>query len=150
MMKLRCVGQPAAMMAMMRSVMVRTMIIKMLTESPNQVEIRYLFRLPVSRCVHARFLHSPKGAKKVGVGFLSFHTSPHPSVEDKALFEQRRCECIPFVLPFLPSFSVPPLLSSFLHLSLPPTPILPPPPNCMHSRYQVQDSCAPRRQSLEG
>ena len=55
-----------------------------------QVEIRYLFRPPVSRCVHARFRQSAKGERKVGVRFLSFHTSPHPSAEDKALFEQRR------------------------------------------------------------
>jgi len=58
------------------------------------VEIRYLFRLPVARCVHARFLHSPKGARKVGVGYLSFHTSPNPSAEDKALFESRRAELL--------------------------------------------------------
>jgi hypothetical protein len=54
------------------------------------VEIRYLFRPPVSRCVHARFLHSTKGVRKVGVGFLSFHTSPYPAPEVKALFERRR------------------------------------------------------------
>jgi hypothetical protein len=54
------------------------------------VEIRYLFRPPVSRCVHARFLHSPKDARRVGVGYLSFHTSPYPAAEVKALFERRR------------------------------------------------------------
>lgn len=56
-----------------------------------QVEIRYLFRYPVSRSVHARFLHKvPKTLKRVDVGYLSFHTSPNPTVEDKALFETRR------------------------------------------------------------
>ncbi|KIW06529.1 uncharacterized protein PV09_02961 [Verruconis gallopava] len=59
------------------------------------VEIRYLFRYPVSRSVHARFLHPvPKSLKKVDVGYLSFHTSPNPTVEDKALFEARRKELI--------------------------------------------------------
>lgn len=55
-----------------------------------QVEIRYLFRPPVSRCVHARFRHSPKTERQVSVRYLSFHTSPHPSMEDKQLFEKRR------------------------------------------------------------
>ena len=59
-----------------------------------QVEIRYLFRFPVSRCVHARFLHNPKKAKKVDVGYLSFHTSPTPSSKDKLLFEARRSELL--------------------------------------------------------
>jgi len=58
------------------------------------VEIRYLFRLPVSRCVHAIFRQSIKGERKVGVRFLQFHTSPLPSAEDKALFEQRRAELL--------------------------------------------------------
>lgn len=56
-----------------------------------QVEIRYLFRYPVSRSVHARFLHPvPKALKRVDVGYLSFHTSPNPTPTDKALFEVRR------------------------------------------------------------
>lgn len=56
-----------------------------------QVEIRYLFRYPVSRSVHARFLHAvPKSLKRVDVGYLSFHTSPNPTPTDKALFEVRR------------------------------------------------------------
>lgn len=59
------------------------------------VEIRYLFRYPVSRSVHARFLHRvPKTLKRVDVGYLSFHTSPNPTVEDKALFETRRKELL--------------------------------------------------------
>jgi len=58
------------------------------------VEIRYLFRPPVSRSVHARFRQSAKGERKVGVRFLSFHTSPHPTAEDKVLFEQRRSELL--------------------------------------------------------
>lgn len=59
------------------------------------VEIRYLFRYPVSRSVHARFLHPvPKTLKKVDVGYLSFHTSPNPTVDDKALFEARRKELL--------------------------------------------------------
>jgi hypothetical protein len=32
----------------------------------------------------------PKALKRVDVGYLSFHTSPNPTVEDKALFETRR------------------------------------------------------------
>lgn len=59
-----------------------------------EVEIRYLFRLPVSRSVHAKFLHSAKGQKVVDVGFLSFHTSPHPSEQDKKIFEARRKELL--------------------------------------------------------
>ncbi|KAF1984809.1 hypothetical protein K402DRAFT_405867 [Aulographum hederae CBS 113979] len=58
------------------------------------VEIRYLFRPPVSRCVHARFLHNPKNHHKIDVGYLSFHTSPHPSVQDKGIFERRKAELL--------------------------------------------------------
>jgi len=58
------------------------------------VEIRYLFRPPVSRCVHARFRQSPKKERRVTVRYLSFHTSPHPSAEHKALFEQRKVELL--------------------------------------------------------
>jgi len=59
------------------------------------VEIRYLFRYPVSRSVHARFLHEvPKTLKRVDVGYLSFHTSPNPTPDDKALFEVRRKELL--------------------------------------------------------
>lgn len=56
------------------------------------VEIKFLFRPPVARCVHARFLHSPKGDRKVDVGHLSFHTSPQPGEEEKGIFERRRGE----------------------------------------------------------
>jgi len=49
----------------------------------------------VSRSVHARFLHAvPKTLKRVDVGYLSFHTSPNPSEEDKRLFESRRKELL--------------------------------------------------------
>jgi len=83
------------------------------------VEIRYLFRAPVSRCVHARFLHAPPPAafgggggggaasgfgvgmgmgyaraERVDVGCLSFHTNPHPSAEEKRLFESRKRELL--------------------------------------------------------
>jgi len=59
------------------------------------VEIRYLFRYPVSRSVHARFLHPvPKTLKRVDVGYLSFHTSPNPTPDDKALFDVRRKELL--------------------------------------------------------
>ncbi|KAK3063203.1 hypothetical protein LTS18_002258 [Coniosporium uncinatum] len=79
------------------------------------VEIRYLFRAPVSRCVHARFLHAPPPAtafgavgsgmgagvgmgfgrvERVDVGCLSFHTNPHPSLEEKKLFESRKRELL--------------------------------------------------------
>jgi hypothetical protein len=57
-----------------------------------QVEIRYLFRLPVSRSVHANFMRSPKGQKIVDVGSLLFHTNPHPSEQEKKMFEGRRKE----------------------------------------------------------
>ncbi|KAF2667388.1 hypothetical protein BT63DRAFT_291084, partial [Microthyrium microscopicum] len=58
------------------------------------VEIRYLFRPPVSRCVHAKFRSCPKAERQVSVRYLSFHTSPHPSIEDKHLFEKRRAELL--------------------------------------------------------
>jgi len=58
------------------------------------VEIRYLFRPPVSRCVHARFRQSPKGECRVGVKFLSFHTSPLPATDERQLFEKRRAELL--------------------------------------------------------
>lgn len=56
------------------------------------VEIRYLFRLPVSRAVHARFLHPAKEVRRVDVGYLSFHTSPIPGRVEKGIFERRKGE----------------------------------------------------------
>lgn len=44
--------------------------------------------------MHAKFVIPAKGHKVVDVGFLSFHTSPPPSEQDKKMFEARRKELL--------------------------------------------------------